>query len=727
MDTYKPLKGKRFLARAAKSMTMAFLFLPAILVLFSGPMMADVKLPSVISDNMVLQRNSKVKVWGWASPGEKIRIRASWLKSAVSVTADDSGRWITLLKTIKEGGPYTLTITGGNVLKVKNILLGEVWVCSGQSNMEFTIDMLGGWDAFYHKEEQELEKNDFSRIRLCQVQKATVEVPADTCTASWSPANVKNVTNFSATAYFFGRELYRKLHLPIGLISSNWGGTPAEAWTERQYLETDPDLKYYLQAPNSNGWVPGRPSVLFNGMIHPILNYAIRGVIWYQGEANRNDADTYGRLFATMIRNWREAWGLGDFPFYYVQIAPYKYDEPFPCAAYLREAQLKTLSVANTGMAVTMDIGDIGNIHPKNKQEVSRRLALWALAKTYGKKVPDFSGPVFKEMKKEENKIRLFFDHAEGGLVTRDGKLTCFTVAGTDGKFVDADATIDGNTVVVSGGGAVDPVAVRFAFTNTDSSTLFNKVGLPSSSFRTDSLPFLARNVHIGIMWKDSSMVPLATMTCPDSLIQIRYTLDGSEPSFQSSLFSGGVQLLQSTKIKARAFKGQTPSLLMAEASYLKHLGVGKKIAIVNKCSERYTGGENALLDGLRGSLNFRDGHWQGYQGVDFDGVIDLGDTVEIHHLAAGFLQNNPSWIFLPSNLAFSVSIDGVAFTKVSEIQNDESPKREDAFVKLFETTCSNVKARYVKVHAASIGVCPDWHPGKGDKAWMFMDEIVVE
>ncbi len=727
MGTYRLSKKRNLIDGIMKNITMAGLFVPTIFVLFSTLVVANVKLPSIISDNMVLQRNSKVKMWGWASPGEKIRIRANWLKSAVSVTADDSGRWITVLKTTKEGGPYTLTLTGKNVVKVKNILLGEIWVCSGQSNMEFTIDMLGGWDAFYPKEKKELEKNDFSRIRLCQVQKATLEVPADTCTASWSPANVKNVTNFSATAYFFGRELYRKLHVPIGLISSNWGGTPAEAWTEKSYLETDLDLKYYLQAPNSNGWVPGRPSVLFNGMIHPILNYAIRGVIWYQGEANRNDADTYGRLFATMIRNWREAWGLGDFPFYYVQIAPYKYDEPFPSAAYLREAQLKTLSVANTGMAVTMDIGNVGNIHPKNKQEVGRRLALWALAKTYGKKVPAFSGPVFREMKKEGSAIRLFFDHAEGGLVARNGKLTCFTVAGTDGKFVDADAAVDGNSVVVSGGSVVDPVAVRFAFTNTDSSTLFNKTGLPASSFRTDTLPFLVRNVRIGITWRNGSSVPLATMMCLDSLVQIRYTLDGSEPSFQSSLFSGGVELLQSTKIKARAFKGQTPSLLIAEASYLKHLGIGKKIAIVNKCSERYTGGENALLDGLRGSLDYGDGHWQGYQGVDFEGVIDMGDTVELHHLAAGFLQNNPSWIFLPVSIVFSVSVDGVTFTKVSEIQNDESPKREDAFVKLFEATCSDVKARYVKVHAANMGVCPDWHPGKGNKAWMFMDEIVVE
>jgi len=704
-----------------------FLFVPGILVLCSASMMADVKLPSIISDNIVLQRNSKVKIWGWASPGEKIKIRASWLKSAVSVTADDSGKWITQLKTTKEGGPYTLTITGRNVVKVKNILLGEVWVCSGQSNMEFTIDMLGGWNAFYRKEKRELEKNDFSRIRLCQVQKATSEVAVDTCTASWSPANVKNVTNFSATAYFFGRKLYRSLHLPIGLISSNWGGTPAEAWAEKRYMETDRELKFYLQGPNSGGSVPGRPSVLFNGMIHPLLNFRIRGVVWYQGESNRNDADTYGQLFAALIRNWREAWGLGDFPFYYVQIAPYKYDEPYPSAAYLREAQLKTLSVANTGMAVTMDIGDVGNIHPKNKPEVGHRLALWALAKTYGWKVPDYSGPIFKEMKKEGSRIRLFFDHAKGGLVAKHGKLNCFAVAGTDGKFVDADAMVDKNTVVVSGGHVDDPVAVRFAFTNTDSSTLFNKAGLPSSSFRTDTLPFLARNVNIGITWKEGSRVPLATMACMDSLLQIRYTLDGSEPSLQSSLFSGGVGLLQSTKIKARAFKEQTPSLLVAEASFLKHLGVGKKITVANECSDRYKGGENGLLDGMRGSLDFRDGHWQGYQGVDFDGVIDLRDTVEIHHLAAGFLQNNPSWIFLPVNVVFSVSVDGVAFTKVTEIQNDESPRREDTFIKLFEATCSQTRARYVKVNATNIGVCPDWHPGKGDKAWIFTDEIVVE
>jgi sialate O-acetylesterase len=682
---------------------------------------ANVKLPAILADSMVIQRDTRVNIWGWADPGEIITVTASWLKSPVTTAADSSGRWMVKVKTTRSGKNYSISIEGKNKILLKNILMGEVWLCSGQSNMEFTIENLGGWNI-YKKEKQELEEKDFSQIRFCQIPKTVSDNPADTCGAAWSSANVNTVLHFSATAYFFGRALFNKLHVPIGLISSNWGGTPAEAWTEKSYLENDKELQFYNDKPN--GW---KPAALYNGMIHPIVNYSIRGAIWYQGEANRNDADLYRKLFVTMIRNWREAWKEGDFPFYYVQIAPFRYDEPFPSSAYLREAQLQTLSVPNTGMAVTMDIGETENIHPKNKQEVGKRLALWALAKTYHSPVGSFSGPLYKRMKLENNKIRIFFDYARGGLLMKGNKLTGFTIAGNGGKFIDADAAIDKNTVVVWNGTISNPVAARFAFTNTDSSVLFNKAGLPASSFRTDSIPFFVRSVKFDIQPGTSQPGSIVAMECSGGNYSIRYTTDGMDPTIQSPIYTSPVILDTSVHIKARAYKNGVASPLVSEIKYLKHLGTGKSITIANKCSDRYTGGNNALLDGIRGSTDFRDGHWQGYQVVDLDCVIDLKDTTTIHSIGTDFLENTQSWIFLPKEVEYSSSMDGTNFIPLGKIEHPIPAGHQDVNVKMFTTKVDSVKARYIRVIAKNIGQCPSWHPGAGQKAWIFADEIIIE
>jgi sialate O-acetylesterase len=693
----------------------------AIFICLCGRLNANVKLPSILSDSMVLQRNTTVNIWGWADPDERVTVAASWLAHSVSTIADSSGKWLIKIKTTRPGKAYSMLIKGKNKIELKDILMGEIWLCSGQSNMEFTIGDLGGWDL-YKKEKQELTIRDLSQIRLCQIQKAALDLPADTCSASWSSANINSVHNFSATAYFFGRALYNKLHVPIGLISSNWGGTPAEAWAEKSYLERDREFRFYLDTPN--GW---KSSVLYNGMIHPIINYTIKGVTWYQGEANRNDADLYRGLFAAMIQNWRDVWKQGKFPFYYVQIAPFRYDEPFPSAAYLREAQLQSLSVVNTGMASTMDIGETENIHPKNKPEVGRRLALWALAKTYHQPVPAFSGPLYRRMKKEKGKIRIFFDYAGAGLHVKGNVLSGFFIAGSDGRFVDAEAVVEKSTVLVWSKDIPDPAAVRFAFTNTDSSMLFNKAGLPASSFRTDSIPFFVRTVKIDIQSGNAHREADVAMSCAGEDFAIRYTLDGTAPDSQSTLYTSPVTIDKSVQIRARAYKKGTASPLISEITYTKHLGTGKSITTATAYSQRYTGGANALLDGIRGSTDFRDAHWQGYQAVDLDCIIDLGDSVTIHSLSAGFLENTQSWIFLPREVEYSSSRDGKNFVPLGKIEEPIPAGQRDANIKVFSIKVDSVKTRYIKVVAQTIGQCPPWHPGAGQKAWIFADEIVVE
>jgi len=490
---------------------------------------ADVRLPAVMSDNMVLQRGKKVPIWGWAEPGEEVKVRGSWQWLGTSTKADKNGKWMVKVQTPKAPGPYKITITGNNAITINNVLAGEIWVCSGQSNMQW-----GLWTVNNAKEE--IAAANYPDIRLFTVEREAALEPRRDCKGKWELCSPETVPGFSAAAYFFGRQLHKELNVPVGLIHSSWGGTCAEAWTRKETLASDADFAAVLQEhaelianyPKAKEeyqkkleeyqkkleeWKkeaaeakvqgkekppkprapaeplnPNSPAVLYNGMIAPLIPYHIRGVIWYQGEGNAGRAYQYRKLFPAMIENWRKDWGLGDFPFYYVQIAPWKYGQK-NIAAELREAQLMTLAVPNTGMAVTMDIGDVNDIHPKNKQDVGKRLALWAMAKTYGRKGIVYSGPIYKSMKIEGNKIRLFFGYVGSGLVARGGELTYFKIVGEDKKFVEAKAVIDGDTIVVSSEQVTKPVAVRFGWSNTAQPNLFNKEGLPASPFRTDDWP----------------------------------------------------------------------------------------------------------------------------------------------------------------------------------------------------------------------------------------------
>lgn len=455
----------------------------AVWAVFSGPVHADVRLPKILGSHMVIQQQVPVKVWGWADPGERVEVSLAGQTRAVE--ADAQGRWLVVLEPLPAGGPHRLVVAGKNRLELEDVLVGEVWLGSGQSNMQWPVSR--SMNA-----EKEIAEANWPKIRLFTVARNIAPTPQEDCEGQWVVCSPETVAAFSAVLYFFGRKLHQELELPMGLINSSWGGTMAEAWTSREALQTDPDFAPILErGANFDPKSPHQPAVLFNAMIHPLLPFAIRGVVWYQGESNCARAEQYQKLFPTLIQDWRNRWGLGDFPFYFVQLAPFRYRNADPRnAAELREAQRLTLRLPNTGMVVTTDIGDVNDIHPTNKQEVGRRLALWALAKTYGKDVI-YSGPLFREAKIEGNKVRVYFDHVDGGLVVKGNELTHFQVAGADGEFRPAKAVIDGETVVVWSEEVPQPVGVRFGWSDDAEPNLFNAAGLPASPFRTDNFPLV--------------------------------------------------------------------------------------------------------------------------------------------------------------------------------------------------------------------------------------------
>jgi sialate O-acetylesterase len=458
---------------------------------------ADIRLPAIFTDNMVLQQQASDPVWGWASPGEEISIKGSWNENApVKTKADVQGKWMAKIKTPQAGGPYTLTIQGSQTIVLHNVMIGEVWVCSGQSNMSMPVSGWGEKMPILHSAE-EIQEAKYPDIRLFTVKQDIAFEPQEDCKGSWSACTPETVASFSATAYFFGRDLYQKLKVPIGLIHSSWGGTVAEAWTSESALRKLGDFNAKLdkldsmqQHPNEisdkEHKNPNQTTVLFNGMIAPLIPFGIRGAIWYQGESNVGRASQYARLFPALIHDWRTRWQEGDFPFYFVQIAPFPYGRNGRSSAALRDAQRRSLKVPNTGMAVTLDIGDTTNIHPANKQEVGRRLSIWALSKVYHEKGIAYSGPLYKGMKIKGDKVILSFNYADGGLITRGGKLTYFEIAGADGNFVPAEAIIDGKKVIVHAGGIAHPKKVRFAWSDNAEPHLFNQSGLPASTFSTE-------------------------------------------------------------------------------------------------------------------------------------------------------------------------------------------------------------------------------------------------
>ncbi len=495
---------------------LSFLF---IVLGFKLTLSAQVKLPALVSDNMVLQQNSKVNLWGWAAPNEKINIQLGWQNTPVEITADLNGNWKTAVDTPQGSEtPYTISIQASNKIVLNNVLIGEVWICSGQSNMYFPVGKEDGtWKTGVKNYEEELKNASYPNIRLFTVATNASPKPLDDVIGSWKECSPTNVYTFSAVAYFFGRELYHKLKVPIGLISTSWGGTKAEAWTAQNILEENTDFlpileqdakneklyqekleTYYLnlkneRIANANDLSkiqlkkPKKEAnktsyVLYNAMLHPVVNYTMKGVIWYQGESNSEKAFLYRSLFPAMVKSWRDEWKQGDFPFYYVQIAPHKGQNPD-----IREAQLiASKTIPNTGMVVTTDVGNATNIHPIDKQTVGYRLGLIAKAKTYGENKLVYSGPVYNHLKIKKDKIQLFFDDIDSGFKKPSEDLKEFEIAGNDQVFYPAEAKIDGKTIVVSSSKVKNPVAVRFAWKAVPEPNLFNNENLPASPFRTD-------------------------------------------------------------------------------------------------------------------------------------------------------------------------------------------------------------------------------------------------
>lgn len=484
---------------------------------------ANVRLPAVISNNMVLQKDVPLPIWGWADAGEDVAV--TFGGNTVTGKADGAGKWkVTLPAVATAGGPHEMTIKGKNEIKISNILVGEVWAGSGQSNMQWSVNST-------MNAPEEIANAKFPKIRLFMIPLVPAGTPAENVVAQWVECSPQTVGGSSAVLYFFGREIHQKLDVPVGLITTAWGGTRIQPWIPPQGYTAIPELadekaqmlaaldgygqalagtndaiKAYAKALNAAK--PGEPlpkppvppghplntnyhwTGLYNGMIHPIVPFGIRGFLWYQGESNNGQGMHYYQLKRGLIEGWRQVWnqeGNRDFPVLFAQLAPFNYGGDPTRLPGIWEAQTATLQVKNTGMAVLTDITTLNDIHPPNKQEVGRRLALWALAKTYGKSGLVYSGPLFKSTRVDGNRIVVTFDHA-AGLKSRDGKdLSWWSIAGEDKKFVKATAKIEGDTVVVSAEGVAKPVAVRFGWHQLAEPNLANGAGLPASPFRSDN------------------------------------------------------------------------------------------------------------------------------------------------------------------------------------------------------------------------------------------------
>jgi sialate O-acetylesterase len=468
-------------------MKNSFLTLVAVFCLFSFEVNAKIKLPSIIASNMVLQRNASVKIWGWANPDEKITIQASWVSKKIKVVTDSKGRWeFTVWTTLsKEPQMIQLKSSESNI-KLENILFGEVWVCSGQSNMRQPLRGYTGQPVFDGN--QAIASSTNTKIRLFSIVENGSPIPLDSVQhyKKWDIASPESTKDFSAIAYFYGKQLQEILDVPVGLIMTSWGGTQIQPWISKEAVQ--PFLDATKTKIDTTEKYKRVPSALFNAMINPITSYTIKGFLWYQGESNRKEPELYQPLFAEMVKDWRKKWNIGDIPFYYVQIAPNNYTDK-SSSQYLREAQLKSLEVIpNSGMVVTADIGSAVSIHPPKKKEVAERLLFMALNKTYGMKDIDYLGPMYKTMTEKEGALYLTFDHAETGLFSFEAEPSGFELAGADKIFYPAKAEIvKGKELKVSCLEVKAPVAVRYGWKNWFIGSLFDTNLLPASSFRTDN------------------------------------------------------------------------------------------------------------------------------------------------------------------------------------------------------------------------------------------------
>ncbi len=468
-------------------MKLKFFFSVILLLMmsvFTAPLHAEISLPAIFGDHMVLQQQTEAALWGKATPGSAVKVVTSWNNKNYNTRADAGGSWKLKVATPSAGGPYEITLSDGKSLKLSNVLIGEVWVCSGQSNMQMPMKGFNNQPILGSNEAIATSENP--SVRLFNVARDKSLTAQNDFTGEWTECHPETVAEFSATAYFFGKMVQQALGVPVGLICSAWGGTRIEPWISESGLKSF-DWVNLPDKAQTGEFTQQVPTVLFNSMINPMIGYAVRGAIWYQGESNRNEPAQYEKLMTRLIENWRAEWGIDDMSFYYAQIAPFDYGSSGLNSAFLREAQLKASSVLpGTGMASLMDAGEKDCIHPANKKAAGERLAYLALAKTYGKKGFACEGPVLKEMTVEGNLVKLTFDKAPLGLTNFGKELENFRVAGDNKRFFPAKATITGQGITLYCPQVAKPVAVRYAFDDFVIGDLYNIEGLPASSFRTD-------------------------------------------------------------------------------------------------------------------------------------------------------------------------------------------------------------------------------------------------
>lgn len=461
----------------------------ALTLLAGSTVKAQPKLGPLFSDNMVVQQSSDAPIWGMARPGKKVTVVTSWNGERLQTRADEHGRWQVVMHTPAAGGPYDITVSDGKSVVLHNVMSGEVWICSGQSNMEYPIK---GWTEVLNAQQEMASMAAYPDVRMLQIHKVSALTPQDTLVAnseSWLIAGDERGYDFSAVAFFFARTLNEKLHVPVAVIDATWGGSNIESWISAETLSQVPYLRHGIEnLAESTDHDRNKWTGLFNGMIHPLMPMAMRGVLWYQGEQNEHRGHEYRDLFSLLVRDWRLHWQQEPFPFYFVQLANFheRYAEPVEAEwAELRESQDLGLHIENTGMAVITDVGLGHDVHYPNKQEVARRLSLIALAKTYGQNV-EYQGPRMTDYEFRGNKVAIMFANADGGLVQKGDTLRGFTVAGPDHIWHNADAKIEGSTVIVSSVEVRMPVAVRYAWQDNPEICLYNQAGLPAASFRTD-------------------------------------------------------------------------------------------------------------------------------------------------------------------------------------------------------------------------------------------------
>lgn len=475
-----------------KAKNVKYAIVTMVLLILTFTVHAQLRIPAVFTDNMVLQQKTKAPVWGWAKAGQSVTVKGSWNGRPVATRADKNGKWKVFVETPAAGGPYRLSIEATKTVTLNNVMIGEVWLCAGQSNMEMPVKGFKGQPIIGSNDAILFSKNN--NIRLYTVPRAsTTSVQEDSKPAQWKQADPESVANFSASGYFFGKILQETLNVPIGLLCVSYGGSNVEAWMDKDVLSAYKELK--VPGLNDSIKVVNRtPTTLYNAMLHPVTGYALKGCIWYQGESNYDRPDQYERLFPDFVKMLRDQWGQGSFPFYFMQIAPFNYASlpPFNVggkynSAYIRDAQRKSEAlIQNSAMAVNMDNGEENSIHPMHKQEVGKRFALLALGKLYGLKGIGFQSPAYESLDIKGNMATVKFKNVESGLTTFGKGTTCFEVAGKDKVFYPAQAHVMTKSVVLTSPMVKEPVAVRYAFKDFIVGDLFGCDGLPVSSFRTD-------------------------------------------------------------------------------------------------------------------------------------------------------------------------------------------------------------------------------------------------